>query len=151
MTLPAEGHILFLMKDEPGKAFLRGMADDLTAVESAFRTAADAAEIGKNVEVDLDRATLRSAGSFLLSLGALPESTEEDDQPDNAPAIIMKDPEKGYVPGNVFIASRRAERLLDVERDPAVLRRAADFIERGYVTESESAPHSAIAYSPQTQ
>ena len=69
MTLPAESHNLFVMEDEPGKAFLRGMADYLTAVASALRTVAEAAEIGKDVEVDLDAGTLRSVGSFLLNLG----------------------------------------------------------------------------------
>lgn len=69
MKPPAEDHILFLMEDEPCKASLCGMADDLTAVASAFRTVAEAAEIGKDVEVDLDAGTLRSVGLFLLNLG----------------------------------------------------------------------------------
>ena len=126
---PEEDRILFLMDTKPGKALLRGMADDLTAIASAFRTVADAET---DTEVDLDRAKLQSTGAFLLSLGVRRELV--DDQPDNAPAIIMKDPKKGYVKGNIFVASHRAEKLLDVERDPAVLRRAADFIERGYPT-----------------
>lgn len=83
---PKKDGISFLMDDKAGRPLLLTMADGLTAIAGAFRTVADAAEIGKNVEVDLDRATLRSAGSFLLSLGAPPQSIEEDDQPDNAPA-----------------------------------------------------------------
>jgi len=40
---------------------------------------------------------------------------------DHMPAIIMKDPKKGYVEGNVFVCCRKCEQLLNVERDPKVL------------------------------
>lgn len=70
---------------------------------------------------------------------------------DHMPALIMKDPKKGYVEGNIFLCCRRCERLLDAERDPEVLRGMADFIERGYVREKEhrnSNPSNGIGISP---